>query len=63
MGKLKDSFPDLDHGYYWVTRFAVILALLSLVTSVIIFIWDQRSDRILSMNVEERNKMLKKAEE
>jgi len=63
MGKLKDSFPDLDHGYYWVTRFAVILALLSLVTSVVIFIWDQRSDRILSMNVEERNKMLKKAEE
>jgi hypothetical protein len=63
MGKLKDAFPDLDHGYYWVTRFAVILALLSLVTSVVIFIWDQRSDRILSMNVEERNKMLKKAEE
>jgi MFS family permease len=40
MGSLKDHFPELDHGYYWVTRFAVMLAMASLATSIVIFIWD-----------------------
>jgi hypothetical protein len=55
MGFLKDSYSELDHGYFYVTRLSLALACLSLLVSVYIYWDDRKTTRLLSMNVEERN--------
>ena len=53
MGFLKDQYPLLDSGYYWVTRYSTLMAALGLATAI----WIIKSDlgRVLSDSVELRN--------
>ena len=51
MGTLMDNHPNLDHGYYWVTRYSSLMAVLGLATSVLIYIQDQNGDKVLSISV------------
>ena len=53
MGFLKDQYPLLDGGYYWVTRYSTLMAALGLATAI----WIIKSDlgRVLSDSVELRN--------
>lgn len=51
-GHLKDSYPDGEHGYYYVTRLSVFLALMSLLVSIIIHyhdLWYNRGTLSLSV--------------
>jgi hypothetical protein len=37
MGLLKDNYPEVDHGYYWVTRYSSIMAFLSFIVSIVVY--------------------------
>lgn len=58
MGNIKDNTPELDNGYYYITRLSLIIAILSFFVSVFIYVHDVKTTKILMMNVENRNLFL-----
>ena len=56
MGLIKDSSPDLDYGYYWVTRLSCVYASLGLGFCIWLYVYDLKyNGGILNMNVVQRN--------
>ena len=56
MGLIKDSSPDLDYGYYWVTRLSCVNASLGLGFCIWLYVYDLKyNGGILNMNVVQRN--------
>jgi len=59
MGFLKDRTEEIDFGYHYVTRLSFLMAMISLLVSIIIFWDDLRTTRLLMMNVKERNDFIR----
>ena len=51
MGMLKDTFPHADGGYYWVTRYSLLMASLGLIVSLWIYKTDLSGLKLLSDSV------------
>lgn len=41
MGSLQDMSPDLDYGYYWVTRLSTALSLVSVLLCAVLHTYDK----------------------
>ena len=59
MGELKDHSDYLEFGYYWVTRFSLVMSLISLYVGFKVWWHDYTGTRLLTMNVMERNEFNK----
>lgn len=55
MGNIKDNTSELNNGYFYITRLSLMLAIASFFVSVIIYLHDINTTKILMMNVEKRN--------